>query len=87
MNWHAGQQRAWDSEKRIVAIIAGHQSGKTEVGPHWLYREIRRRGPGDYIIASPTFQLLMKKVLPAFKALFENSMRLGDYKSQTKTFE
>ncbi len=86
MNWHAGQSRAWDSPKRIIAIIAGHQSGKTEIGPHWLYREIQRRGPGDYLVASPAHQLLVKKALPAFNSLFSVSMRLGDYKTQTKTF-
>lgn len=87
MNWHEGQQRAWDTRKRITAIIAGHQSGKTEFGPHWLFREIQECGPGDYLGVSPTFQLLIKKALPAFLQLFRGSLRLGSYKSQEKTFE
>jgi hypothetical protein len=32
-NFHPGQERAWDAEKRIVAIIAGTRSGKTSFGP------------------------------------------------------
>lgn len=28
LNFHPGQQKAWDSEARIVAVIAGAQSGK-----------------------------------------------------------
>jgi hypothetical protein len=76
---HPGQWRAWESERRWVCILAGTQSGKTSFGPHWLLREIGRRGPGDYLVITPTFQLLEKKALPEFLKLFERWMGLGEY--------
>lgn len=77
--FHPGQARAWDSERRFVAVIAGTQSGKTVFGPHWLHREITRRGPGDYLVATPTFPLLQLKALPEFLKLFKRYLGLGDY--------
>ena len=75
--FHPGQVRAWNAKERIVAVIAGTQSGKTSFGPIWLWREIRQCGPGDYIIATPTFPLLELKLLPEFKQLFETLLKLG----------
>lgn len=77
--FHPGQLKAWDSERRIVAIVAGTQGGKTEFLPLWLWREIRKRGPGDYGFISPEFTLMELKALPAFKKFFEETMDLGDY--------
>src|SRR5579862_531526 len=77
-NLHAGQRRVMASEKRIILALAGWQSGKTEIGPPWLHREIARRGPGDYLVASPTFPLMTKKVLPSFRRLFVRILRLGE---------
>lgn len=79
LHFHPGQLRAWDSTAQITAIIAGSQSGKTVFGPAWLYREIVRCGPGDYLVASPTFALMELKVLPEFKRLFEETLQLGKY--------
>jgi len=78
-NFHPGQWRAWNSDARFVAILAGTQSGKTVFGPTWLFREIQRRGAGDYMVVTPTFQLLGKKALPAFRHLFENLLQVGTY--------
>lgn len=64
VNLHLGQKRAWQSTRRFVAVTAGTQSGKTCFAPHWLYREIRRCGPGDYLFVTPTFTLLELKALP-----------------------
>ena len=50
---HSGQQRALESRKRFVLVLAGWQSGKTVIGPPWLLNEIKARGPGDYLVASP----------------------------------
>ena len=55
------------------------QGGKTEMGPPWLLREIQLRGPGDYMIVTPTFPLLELKALPAFKHLFQTRLGLGEY--------
>jgi len=79
LHFHANQWRAWDSEKRFVAVLAGTQSGKTSFGPHWLYREICWRGAGDYMVVTPTYPLLEKKALPEFKKIFETTLKLGSY--------
>lgn len=79
LHFHPGQLRAWRSEKRFVAILAGTQGGKTAFGPHWLRREIQRCGPGDYLVATPTFTLLELKALPEFRKLFEQQLGLGRY--------
>lgn len=86
LTFHPGQSRAWKSEKRIVAIIAGHQSGKSVLGPHWMKREMERRGPGDYLVVGPTNPLLKKKVLPEFLKLFETQLALGEYRASDKIF-
>ncbi len=84
LNFHSGQRAAWDSEKRFVVVLAGTQGGKTTFGPHWFYREIQRRGPGDYLIVTPTFTLLEKKALPEFLVLFSQLLGLGRYVGGSK---
>lgn len=87
LHLHPGQWRAWQSERRFVAVLAGTQGGKTSFGPPWLYREIQRRGPGDYMVVTPTFPLLELKALPEFRRLFERLLRLGGYTgSPTRQF-
>ncbi len=76
---HAGQVKAWNSERRIVLVLAGTQGGKTSFGPHWLLREIQRSGPGDYLCVAPTFQLWEKKALGEFRRLFEQWGQFGRY--------
>lgn len=84
---HVGQYRALTSPKRFVTVSAGTQGGKTSFGPIWLYQEMQRRGPGDYIIATPTFPLLNLKLLPEFRRFFEDTLALGTYKQNpTKVF-
>ena len=85
---HRGQWRAWQAAARIVAIISGTQGGKTSFGPLWLQREIQQAGPGDYLVATPTFPLLEVKALPEFRRLFEDVLALGTYRgSPTRRFE
>jgi hypothetical protein len=79
LHLHPGQVRAWNSTKQVVAVIAGTQSGKTVFGPPWLWREIANKGPGDYLVAAPTFPLLELKALPEFLDLFETKLQLGKY--------
>lgn len=85
--YHDGQKRAMASKKRFILLLAGSQSGKTVIGPWWLFREICRKGPGDYLIACPSFQLMNKKVLPEFLGLFNRRLHLGQYKSSEYIFE
>jgi hypothetical protein len=78
-DFHVGQTRAWDSLARFVCVLSGTQGGKTTFGPPWLYREIQLRGPGDYLIATPTFPLLYVKALPEFRNFFEKTLKLGRF--------
>lgn len=76
---HTGQAQAWNSRKRFVTVCAGTQGGKTSFGPLWLYREIQDRGPGDYLVAAPTFPLLSLKLLPEFLRFYEGQGKFGRY--------
>lgn len=80
LHLHSGQQRAWESEKRFVLVLAGSQSGKTVFGPHWLYREMQRQGPGDYMVVAPSLTILTLKAYPAFLQLFSEILDLGQIK-------
>ncbi len=87
LHFHPGQRRAWDSTRRVVAVIAGAQSGKSVFGPPWLHREIQRKGSGDYMVVTPTYPLLSKKALPEFLRYFgKQTLDLGDYNTQQKLF-
>jgi hypothetical protein len=77
---HPGQYRAWQSEKRFVVVLSGTQGGKTSFGPLWLYREMQRGGPGDYLVVTPVFPLLELKALPEFKRYFIDTLHLGEYR-------
>ena len=84
---HRGQMKAFRSEARFVLVLAGTQGGKTSFGPLWLYREIQRRGPGDYLVVAPSFPLLELKLRPEFMRLFDRQLKLGEYTgSPTKKF-
>lgn len=80
VNFHAGQLRAWDSAKRIVAIIAGGRSGKTSFAPLWLHREMQTKGPGDYLVAAPNYPLIDKAAGPEIEHFFGRLLRLGELK-------
>src|SRR3989304_9133255 len=77
--FHPGQWRAWNSRRRFVAVLAGTQGGKTSFYPHWPYREIQQKGPGDYMVVTPTFPLLELKALPEFLKLFSDFLSRGRY--------
>ncbi len=86
LHLHSGQTRTHLSKKRKVAMLAGSQGGKTCYGPHWLDREIRTRGPGDYIICTATFPLLSLKLLPEFLYVFKDLFHYGTFSEQKKLF-
>ena len=60
-NFHPGQKRVWQSEKRFIAMLAGSQGGKTVFGSPWLHREISRTAKSgeinDYFAVTATFKL------------------------------
>lgn len=84
---HPGQARAWDSTRRFVAILAGTQSGKTSFLPWWLWREIERCGPGDYLAVTSSYDLFKLKFLPAIRETFEHALRRGRYWSGDRVLE
>ena len=86
LNPHPGQRRAWHSQARFIAMLAGTQGGKTTFGVDWLYREIQERGEGDYLAVTATFPLLELKMLPEFRSVFETMLNLGSYNESKKLF-
>lgn len=84
---HEGQRRMMASRKRFILMLAGTQSGKTVAGPWWLLREICIRGPGDYLVVTPTYPLLQKKLLPEFLRLFRYRLQLGEFRVADRIFD
>lgn len=84
---HEWQQRAWDSTRRFVFMLAGTQSGKTSWLPWLLWREIQRQGEGDYLAVTSTFPLLKLKMLPEFLNVFQHTLHLGEWKASDKVFQ
>ena len=85
-NFHPGQERAWKSEKAVVAIIAGGRSGKTSFGPLWLHREMLAKGPGDYLVAAPNFPLIDKAAGPEVEHFFARRLGVGEMKRSPMQF-
>lgn len=84
VNMHEGQIRAWDCEKRFVVVLAGFQGGKTVFGPPWMDREMARRGPGDYLVATSSFSLLSRRLLPVYQWYFEHKLKQATYNDKLK---
>ncbi len=76
---HEGQRRVWDSTRRFKFMIAGKQSGKTIIGPVWLFFIISSLGSGDYLAISATYDLFKLKLLPALKQLFVHDLAVARY--------
>lgn len=58
----------------------------TSWGPCWLWREIQRRGPGDYGVVCPTKVLAKNKVIPVLIDLFQRKLGLGEYNVSDNIF-
>lgn len=84
---HPGQSAAWESRKRIVALFAGTQGGKTSFEPWWLHREIATLGGGDYLAVTATYDLFKLKFLPALREAFEHVTRWGRYWASDRMIE
>lgn len=78
-NLHKGQKQVMQSDKRFIFALAGTQSGKTILGPLWLYREMKEMGSGDYMAVSPSFPLQKKKLLPEYQDFFIHDLGIGKY--------
>ena len=69
---HTFQERAFLSRKRIIALVAGIQSGKTLCGAVWTGHKAAESKPGDaVIIAAPTYKHLQQATLPGFLATYK----------------
>lgn len=87
LNFHPGQEKAWDSKRRFVFVIAGTQSGKTSWGPWWLWREIQNHGGGDYLAVTASYDLFKLKMLPEMRTVFEHTLRIGRFWSGQRVIE
>jgi hypothetical protein len=87
LDLHAGQTRAWESTRRIIAILAGTQGGKTSFLPWWLWREMQRCGAGDYLAVTGTFDLFKLKFLPMMRECFEHVLGIGRYWASDRIIE
>jgi len=87
LNFHPGQKKAWDSQKRFVFVLGGTQSGKTSWGPWWLYREIKRSQGGDHLAVTSTFDLFRMKMLPALRYVFEQVLGIGRFFASERVME
>ena len=83
-NLHQYQEAAFTSEKRVIALSAGIQSGKTMTGALWS-GERACSLPSGYngIICAPTYKILQQATLPAFLATYGH---LGKYQKIESTF-
>lgn len=84
---HKGQARVLRSRARFVAMLAGTQGGKTSMSPLLIHREMRRRGPGDYLAVTSTVPLLKLKMLSEFLTLFVHTLHLGTWRASDKVIE
>lgn len=68
---HRFQKKAISSDKRIIAMIAGLQSGKTFTGALWTRMMVSTFKDKDdcFIVAFPTYKLYNSSTLPAFMRL------------------
>lgn len=47
---------------------------------------MQKHGPGDYMVVTPTFPLLQKKVLPELKKFFLTHLQWGEYRAADRYF-
>lgn len=83
---HPGQQRANDSTKKVVMVIAGTGGGKTAYSPLWALKErasLAERGmqASSGIVVAP-YKILRRTTMPTFLRLFEHKLKLGEWESR-----
>lgn len=81
------QYRALTSQAQIVGMQAGTGSGKTSTGVVWIKTEMERCGPGDYLVAAPTFPLMEPRVIPELIELFCAQLGAWVYRPGYHRFE
>lgn len=83
---HPYQKKAIFSDKRIIAMIAGLQSGKTFSGALWMRMIISKYKDkyDSFIVAFPTYSIYTSSTLPAFMRLCSE---LGTLNKSDHTFK
>ena len=94
---HIGQERVLNSDKKVILVLAGNQSGKTSIGAIWMYNEIMKwdkkaqeeEVPRNTVFWAviTSYPLLNEKLLPVFKDLFISILGIGEYHVQAKTLD
>ena len=94
---HPAQQKVLSSNKRIILVLAGNQSGKTSIGAIWMYNQIldwdrRVQDPNEHLPTDicfwaviSSYPLLNEKLLPVFRNFFVHLLKIGEYHVQAKT--
>jgi PBSX family phage terminase large subunit len=72
---HDGQLAAYQSDKRIIALISGIQGGKTFIGSLWMARQCTiYDAPGNnFLVVAPNYKMLEKGALPNFLRVMEGA--------------
>lgn len=81
--FHDAQIELWNSTAKVIAFVAGSQSGKTCAAPYITLREVARKfengQPNEHLVASPTYPLMDKKLLPEYRRVIIAELGLGDF--------
>ncbi len=79
---------AVDHPSHMYLITRSHiATHNTSFGPHWLIREVYRRGAGDYLAVTASFDLFKLKMLPSMRLVFEDIFGVGRYWAGDKVIE
>ena len=83
---HRFQQDALFSKKRVTALVAGKQGGKTFIGSIWsrLQASTFTDKKDCGIVTAPTHKILLQATLPRFLETFQG---LGKWRSSDSIFE
>lgn len=82
--FHDAQTELWNlTGYKVIAFVAGAQSGKTVLAPWITLREIALKfvngQPNEHLVASPTYKLMWKKLLPEYRRVMCDQLQLGEY--------
>lgn len=94
---HKGQIAALKSDKQIIAVLAGTQSGKSTLAPLWMYQEMqvwdRKVLAGEavldaaFMVVSTTHPLLERKLAPIYIDFFVDTLKIAEYHVQAKRLD
>lgn len=84
-----GEDTVWD-----ITVADGHNfiaddffAHNTSLSPWWLWREIRRRGAGDYMAVTSSYDLFKLKFLPEMRTIFEHVLQVGRWWAGDRVIE